>query len=206
MCSRVAGVELDCPTILALGSRPIVIELEENMRQRSVRLRQRAVELQRPHRSALGLREGLTWCEAAVPTTKDPGIGDPHPGTGIAGVQVDRPLEVVERGLDVPFRALVPEVPALQVERVCLVAPRRLGAQPIAFAFEQRDTQPLDHLLSDVRLYRKDVVDLPIVGRCPELSFVLGTEELESRSEEHTSELQSRSDLVCRLLLEKKKT
>src|SRR5712664_3722491 len=28
----------------------------------------------------------------------------------------------------------------------------------------------------------------------------------ESRSEEHTSELQSRSDLVCRLLLEKKKT
>src|SRR2546428_1331362 len=28
----------------------------------------------------------------------------------------------------------------------------------------------------------------------------------EARSEEHTSELQSRSDLVCRLLLEKKKT
>src|SRR2546428_3452455 len=27
-----------------------------------------------------------------------------------------------------------------------------------------------------------------------------------SRSEEHTSELQSRSDLVCRLLLEKKKS
>src|SRR2546421_6044137 len=29
--------------------------------------------------------------------------------------------------------------------------------------------------------------------------------ELRGRSEEHTSELQSRSDLVCRLLLEKKK-
>src|SRR2546428_10257288 len=29
--------------------------------------------------------------------------------------------------------------------------------------------------------------------------------ELGDRSEEHTSELQSRSDLVCRLLLEKKK-
>src|SRR5947207_10634889 len=29
--------------------------------------------------------------------------------------------------------------------------------------------------------------------------------EHESRSEEHTSELQSHSDLVCRLLLEKKK-
>src|SRR5260221_8339887 len=30
-------------------------------------------------------------------------------------------------------------------------------------------------------------------------------EELVGRSEEHTSELQSHSDLVCRLLLEKKK-
>src|SRR2546428_6035996 len=30
--------------------------------------------------------------------------------------------------------------------------------------------------------------------------------ESNPRSEEHTSELQSRSDLVCRLLLEKKKT
>src|SRR5437588_1460615 len=31
-------------------------------------------------------------------------------------------------------------------------------------------------------------------------------DQLERRSEEHTSELQSHSDLVCRLLLEKKKT
>src|SRR2546421_7258535 len=33
----------------------------------------------------------------------------------------------------------------------------------------------------------------------------IGAEEQQRRSEEHTSELQSRSDLVCRLLLEKKK-
>src|SRR2546428_12300399 len=33
----------------------------------------------------------------------------------------------------------------------------------------------------------------------------LGAKSSKSRSEEHTSELQSRSDLVCRLLLEKKK-
>src|SRR5438105_10325365 len=32
------------------------------------------------------------------------------------------------------------------------------------------------------------------------------TSIMQSRSEEHTSELQSRVDLVCRLLLEKKKT
>src|SRR5699024_12801935 len=33
-----------------------------------------------------------------------------------------------------------------------------------------------------------------------------GLQQMAGRSEEHTSELQSRFDLVCRLLLEKKKT
>src|SRR3712207_8315317 len=36
--------------------------------------------------------------------------------------------------------------------------------------------------------------------------FVIDNEDVECRSEEHTSELQSRQYLVCRLLLEKKKT
>src|SRR5437868_8504978 len=40
------------------------------------------------------------------------------------------------------------------------------------------------------------------VGRVPEWWQTM----LTPRSEEHTSELQSRFDLVCRLLLEKKKT
>src|SRR3712207_8348419 len=40
-------------------------------------------------------------------------------------------------------------------------------------------------------------------GRGPTASTALGT--LVHRSEEHTSELQSRQYLVCRLLLEKKK-
>src|SRR5699024_11383297 len=38
------------------------------------------------------------------------------------------------------------------------------------------------------------------------LYCMLGVHAVESRSEEHTSELQSRFDLVCRLLLEKKRT
>src|SRR2546428_4540196 len=63
---------------------------------------------------------------------------------------------------------------------------------------------------------------LPMTGRGPRRSFESGfrleTETFckssdkeraffsdDLRSEEHTSELQSRSDLVCRLLLEKKK-
>src|SRR5437868_12144563 len=36
-------------------------------------------------------------------------------------------------------------------------------------------------------------------------STIVLMDQLRSRSEEHTSELQSRFDLVCRLLLEKKK-
>src|SRR5436190_13766365 len=39
----------------------------------------------------------------------------------------------------------------------------------------------------------------------PDLGPAIGNNTLASRSEEHTSELQSHSDLVCRLLLEKKK-
>src|SRR2546430_10843237 len=42
-------------------------------------------------------------------------------------------------------------------------------------------------------------------ARRKELRSVVGTQPRLSRSEEHTSELQSQSNLVCRLLLEKKK-
>src|SRR2546428_4976485 len=43
-------------------------------------------------------------------------------------------------------------------------------------------------------------------GNAVELGRTPTWHRLWARSEEHTSELQSRSDLVCRLLLEKKKT
>src|SRR5690606_41741373 len=50
----------------------------------------------------------------------------------------------------------------------------------------------------------------PVDQRLPEflsgLCRALHDERRQSRSEEHTSELQSRENLVCRLLLEKKKT
>src|SRR3989440_4280837 len=44
----------------------------------------------------------------------------------------------------------------------------------------------------------------PCTTRCS-TAVPCWTRALPTRSEEHTSELQSRSDLVCRLLLEKKK-
>src|SRR5438270_1786902 len=49
------------------------------------------------------------------------------------------------------------------------------------------------------QLALRDVAALSALGAGPRLVFVDG------RSEEHTSELQSQSNLVCRLLLEKKK-
>src|SRR3989440_3749522 len=45
-----------------------------------------------------------------------------------------------------------------------------------------------------------------VINTNPSYGFLLETNSpVQNRSEEHTSELQSRSDLVCRLLLEKKK-
>src|SRR2546430_12841186 len=54
---------------------------------------------------------------------------------------------------------------------------------------------------------RMDAAALDVVGRRAEAvehHVHLAADEV--RSEEHTSELQSQSNLVCRLLLEKKKT
>src|SRR5699024_11244663 len=49
-----------------------------------------------------------------------------------------------------------------------------------------------EDILSEVDNYKKEINKISM------------SEEVRERSEEHTSELQSRFDLVCRLLLEKK--
>src|SRR2546430_13705423 len=50
---------------------------------------------------------------------------------------------------------------------------------------------------------RRDVEMQPLCGFGKDGRYML---HLQGRSEEHTSELQSQSNLVCRLLLEKKQT
>src|SRR2546421_3722917 len=67
----------------------------------------------------------------------------------------------------------------------------RPGAEPLLYPFA--DLRVL--VLHPVR--ERDVRFDPLPRR--------GRSDVVVRSEEHTSELQSRSDLVCRLLLEKKK-
>src|SRR2546428_11560697 len=72
--------------------------------------------------------------------------------------------------------------------------PPRSTLFPYTTLFRSRDHRPRERLVD--RLRRR-----PRPGANPP-----GPGGFAPRSEEHTSELQSRSDLVCRLLLEKKKT
>src|SRR5699024_12146921 len=92
----------------------------------------------------------------------------------------------------------------------------RYGKQNIAYATVHNDEQtPHMHLgvvsMRDGKLQGKNVFNrqelLWLQDKFPEHMKKQGFElkRGERRSEEHTSELQSRFDLVCRLLLEKKK-
>src|SRR5690606_39539207 len=56
----------------------------------------------------------------------------------------------------------------------------------------------------DVTRYHSLIIERDTLP--PELEVLAWTDEPGWRSEEHTSELQSRENLVCRLLLEKKNT
>src|SRR6266487_5585859 len=60
---------------------------------------------------------------------------------------------------------------------------------------------PRSTLFPYTTLFRSPAYDVLLPDTSPELAGVIG-----GRSEEHTSELQSPVQLVCRLLLEKKKT
>src|SRR5437773_5477832 len=69
--------------------------------------------------------------------------------------------------------------------------------------------QPVERLGVDAAILFADIL-LPFEPLGLGLSFSAGegpqiTRPIRERSEEHTSELQSHHDLVCRLLLEKKK-
>src|SRR5947207_11744118 len=83
--------------------------------------------------------------------------------------------------------------------------PPRSTLFPYTTLFRSQDGARLARAgLRDLR--RREHLDR-VFGECvalPRLAMV--RPQGQARSEEHTSELQSHSDLVCRLLLEKKKT
>src|SRR5439155_21516260 len=67
--------------------------------------------------------------------------------------------------------------------------------------------QPRPTLFPYTTLFRSNSGASPASGRCSSgvvTGCPLGGHPVTTRSEEHTSELQSRGHLVCRLLLEKK--
>src|SRR5437588_7143851 len=115
------------------------------------------------------------------------------------------------RGLGRGLDALIPmsrEGEAL-VPQMIAVDQIRPSRQQVRSRF---DAEPLGELAESIRLHG---VLQPILVRPLADGYELIAGErrwraarlagLQARSEEHTSELQSHSDLVCRLLLEKKK-
>src|SRR6201989_3684711 len=81
----------------------------------------------------------------------------------------------------------------------------QLTAPPVSlfFFFLMIRRPPRSTLFPYTTLFRSSIRSFP---RCDANGAAATASLLAGRSEEHTSELQSRRDLVCRLLLEKKNT
>src|SRR6267378_5412949 len=102
---------------------------------------------------------------------------------------------------------------------LALVAALACGNQPLAPSSAAGLTLALTLTRTSLQRGESDTITITLtntnpdtvflgVGGCPLVFFVTdarGAAVVPARSEEHTSELQSRRDLVCRLLLEKKK-
>src|SRR5690625_3540362 len=88
---------------------------------------------------------------------------------------------------DTRIKAALPTISYLSEQGAIIILASHLG-RPKGKVVEELRLDPVAKRLSD------------LIGK-----EVLKTDEVHGRSEEHTSELQSRGHLVCRLLLEKKK-
>src|SRR5688572_15637122 len=103
--------------------------------------------------------------------------------------------EVMERDLGEVLQRIVSEIERAKPGIVVVDSFRTIAGQHGTGA-----TFDLDHFIQRLALH---------LTSWEVTSFLLGEyaeAEQRNRSEEHTSELQSQSNLVCRLLLEKKKT
>src|SRR2546430_15624021 len=78
-------------------------------------------------------------------------------------------------------------------------------ADPCFFFFLMIRRPPRSPLFPYTPLFRSILSRPPAASTLPRTYNPAGPSRGDSRSEEHTSELQSQSNIVCRLLLEKKK-
>src|SRR5687768_18233956 len=83
--------------------------------------------------------------------------------------------------------------------------PPRSTLFPYTTLFRSLITRRITHILSDLIPTQPRGIARHHMDLTPTHSSLQRTATLALRSEEHTSELQSRLHLVCRLLLEKKK-
>src|SRR2546427_2698798 len=84
--------------------------------------------------------------------------------------------------------------------------PPRSTLFPYTTLFRSRGRTLLVHVEHAVVAVRRARVHAPLAQAQLQVGGVVSTDvDRDDRSEEHTSELQSQSNLVCRLLLEKKK-
>src|SRR5688572_31496953 len=96
-------------------------------------------------------------------------------------------------------------MPAFSISRI--QRPPRSTLFPYTTLFRSEvGTDPLPHVLRPAEASRiDDAADAPAPHFRQVDLHAVDVPALGARSEEHTSELQSQSNLVCRLLLEKKK-
>src|SRR5690606_40711702 len=103
-----------------------------------------------------------------------------------------------------PVSAYHPDLPSFPTRRSSDLgagASRRNRLGRVARAMRVADGE---QSLDDLRVLGRDVVALAGIRREVDEELLVLGRQLVRRSEEHTSELQSRENLVCRLLLEKK--
>src|SRR5690554_7191965 len=83
---------------------------------------------------------------------------------------------------------------------------RRAGSQQRKSAFRYNAYRPCAPRMAHLSIHGCTCcVPASVVSKVADKQRTVESQELSARSEEHTSELQSRPHLVCRLLLEKKK-
>src|SRR5207253_11253695 len=93
------------------------------------------------------------------------------------------------------------------VERAVLLSDLFRASVSLLLFFLNLRRPPRSTLFPYTTLFRSiELGDRQIVALPPSVAAVVRDPQMVERSEEHTSELQSRGHLVCRLLLEKKKT
>ena len=100
-------------------------------------------------------------------------------------------IDVAEPTRDENVEILIGTLPKIE---------KRTGAKLMYSSYVQRKIM---EFITDITSEYKRIYE--IGSRYPDVSLTIVQNAFSNRSEEHTSELQSRGHLVCRLLLEKKK-